>query len=162
MAPPNRAETSEMFGRGYRSGTVTVFNRRKSPQGLHSPFFFFTMCSGEAQGEVERRIIPAFSIAWNSALAAANLTGSRRRALANTGGPGLVRIWWRTSWRGEETSKPSEESTSENSANNLETHFGEAIKQARGGEDEDSHASRTQEEDGDPLKTLRPATSTSN
>ena len=51
------------------------------------------MCKGEAQGEVERRIIPAFSMAENSALATASLAGSRRRALAKTGGPGLVRMW---------------------------------------------------------------------
>jgi len=49
------------------------------------------MWRGEDQGDVDLRMIPAFSMAENSAWAEANFSGSNRRALAKTGGPGCVR-----------------------------------------------------------------------
>ena len=64
-----------------------MFNRLKSPQGRQPPSFFLTIWRGEDQGELDLHIIPAFSMAENSALADANFSGSNRQALANTGGP---------------------------------------------------------------------------
>ena len=48
------------------------------------------MCKEELQGELEWRIIPAFSIAENSAWAEANFSGSRQQGLPNTGGLGWL------------------------------------------------------------------------
>ena len=44
--------------------------------------------------------MPALSMVENSALATANLSGSRQQDLAKTGGPGRVKRWWRTGWLG--------------------------------------------------------------
>ncbi len=45
------------------------------------------MCSGDDHGESERRMMLATSSSRNSASALRSLSGSRRRALANTGRP---------------------------------------------------------------------------
>ena len=45
------------------------------------------MCRGDAQGLSDLRMIPASSNLRNSSLAVRSLSGSRRRALANTGRP---------------------------------------------------------------------------
>ena len=45
------------------------------------------MCRGEAQGLLERRIIPMASILLNSSLAEDNLSGGKRRARPLIGGP---------------------------------------------------------------------------
>jgi len=50
------------------------------------------MWSGLAQGELERLIIPAASIAANSLRADSNFSTSKRLALAKTGGPEAVGI----------------------------------------------------------------------
>jgi len=92
------------------------------------------MCKGEDQGELDLRIIPAFSMAENSAWADANFSGSRRRALAKTGGPGCVRRWCLTPWRGLEAVKPSEDATSGNSERRSAMHLGVARRLALGGD----------------------------
>ncbi|MFN9909119.1 MAG: hypothetical protein ACK56F_23865, partial [bacterium] len=51
------------------------------------------MCSGEDHGESERRMMPAASSSRNSASALGSLSGSRRRALANTGRPVVLMVW---------------------------------------------------------------------
>ena len=112
------------------------------------------MWRGEAQGDVERRMIPAFSMAENSALAAASLAGSKRRALANTGGPGLVMMWWRTLCRGGAAEKPSVDRTSGKSDRRLEIHLGEESKEARRVEEGVGEASSTQGEADELLKTF--------
>ena len=48
------------------------------------------MCNGDAQELDDLRIIPIASMLSNSALAAANLSGDKRRARAWTGGPLVV------------------------------------------------------------------------
>ena len=53
------------------------------------------MCKGDDQGDDDRRIIPSRSSSSNSAFAADNLSLSRRRARAWTGGP-EVGIWCTT------------------------------------------------------------------
>jgi hypothetical protein len=65
-----------------------------------------TMCSGDDQGELDRRTIPAASSERNSASAILSLSGSRRRALANTGRP-VVSTKWLTPWRGRGVPLPS-------------------------------------------------------
>ena len=77
----------------------------------------------------------AFSMAENSALATESLSGSRRQALAKTGGPGCVRRWWRIWWQGGEAVKPLEERTSGKSKRRLEIHFGMERKVALREED---------------------------
>ena len=51
------------------------------------------MCSSEDHGESERRMMPAASSSRNSASALRSLSGSRRRALANTGRPVVLMVW---------------------------------------------------------------------
>ncbi len=41
------------LGSGYTSGSVTRFNRLKSPHGHQLPSAFLTMCKGLDQGDVE-------------------------------------------------------------------------------------------------------------
>ena len=99
---------------------------------------------------VEQRIMPAFSMRENSPLATETLWGSRRRALAKTGGPG----WW----RGRDAVKPLEERTSGKSEYRSKIHFGAERKVARregygGGED------ARHKEGGKLLKTFWLATS---
>ena len=48
------------------------------------------MCKEELQGELEKHIILAFSMAENSAWEEANFSGSRWLGLANTGGLGWL------------------------------------------------------------------------
>ncbi len=55
------------------------------------------MWRDEAQGLLERRTIPSFSMLANSALAAVSFTGSNRWARAWTGSP-HVDIWCTTPW----------------------------------------------------------------
>ena len=83
--------------------------------GLQPPSFLFTIWRGEDQGEKDLWIIPVFSIAENSSLAAASFSRSNRLGLANTGGPGLVSRWWRTPLQGFEAVNPPEDKTSGNS-----------------------------------------------
>ena len=77
------------------------------------------MWKGDAKCEVEWWIMPAFSMAENSALATVSLSGSRHQALAKTGGLGCVRRWW----QGGEAVKPSKERTSGKSERRLEIQF---------------------------------------
>ena len=86
-----------MLGQVYLSGTVCMLSCLKSPQGLQEPSVFFTICSGEAQLLLERRMTPYRSISLNSALAALSLAGSKRLYLAATGLP-VVSIWCWTLW----------------------------------------------------------------
>jgi hypothetical protein len=51
------------------------------------------MCSGDDQGESEQRMMPAASSSRNSAFAWRSLSGSRRRALVNTGRPVVSMVW---------------------------------------------------------------------
>ncbi len=51
------------------------------------------MCSGDDHGESERRMMLTASSSRNSASALRNLSGSRRRALANTGSPVVLMVW---------------------------------------------------------------------
>jgi hypothetical protein len=51
------------------------------------------MCSGDDQGESERRMMPAASSSRNLASAWRSLSGSRRWALANTGRPVVSMVW---------------------------------------------------------------------
>jgi hypothetical protein len=51
------------------------------------------MCRGDDQGESEGRLMPAASSSRNSASAWRSLSGSRRRALANTGRPVVSIVW---------------------------------------------------------------------
>jgi hypothetical protein len=84
-----------MEGRGYLSGLLTRFRRRKLLQGRHVPSGLGTICSSEDHGDDNRQIIPAFSRFRNSASAVRSLSGSRRRSLAKTVQL-LVSIEWRT------------------------------------------------------------------
>ena len=59
-----------------------------------------TKCSGDAQGEFERRIIPAFSRERNSSSAMRCFSGSNRRGLAKTGAALTVSMWCTTPWSG--------------------------------------------------------------
>jgi hypothetical protein len=52
-----------------------------------------TMCSVDDHGESERRMMPAASSWQNSASAWRSLSGSRRRALTNTGRPAVSMVW---------------------------------------------------------------------
>ena len=70
-------------------GIVEAAEVTTRPPGLR------TICSGEAQGELERRMMPSCSILANSDLATASLSASRRRARAWSGGPS-VRMWCST------------------------------------------------------------------
>ncbi len=54
------------------------------------------MCSGDAHGLFEGRMIPRCNICSNSALAICSLSGANRRGRAKTGGPFVV-TWWTTS-----------------------------------------------------------------
>ena len=101
-----------MAGRGYLSGTVAVLRQQKSPQGLQVLSGLGTMWRGLDHGAEERQTIPAFSILRNSTLAEANFSGSKRQALAKTGGLGAVGRLWNTPCLGVEAKKPSEERTS--------------------------------------------------
>jgi hypothetical protein len=51
------------------------------------------MCSGEDHGESEQQMMPAASSSRNSASAFHSLSGSRWRALANTGRPVILMVW---------------------------------------------------------------------
>ena len=54
VQPAALAAKSSMLGSGYTSGSVTRFNRLKSPHGRQLPSAFLTMCKGLDQGDVER------------------------------------------------------------------------------------------------------------
>ena len=97
------------MGRGYLSGIVAVLRRRKSPQGLQLPSGLGTMRRGLDHEEAERQTIHAFSILRNSALVEASNSGSKRLALAKTGGPGAVGRLRKTLCLGVEAEKPLEE-----------------------------------------------------
>ena len=90
----------------------TMVKRYENPQGLQDPSGFWTMWSGLAQGEDDRRITPAASMAANSFLADSNFSASRRQAFANTGGPGTIGTLWRTWCLGLEELKPLAQTTS--------------------------------------------------
>ena len=81
------------------------------------------MWKGDAKCEVEWWIMPAFSMAENSALATVSLSGSRLWGLAKTGDLGCVRRWLWIWWQGGEAVKPSEERTSGKSERRLEIQF---------------------------------------
>ena len=70
------------------------------------------MWSGLAQGEDDWRLTPAASMAANSFLADSSFSASKRRAFANTGGPGTVGTVWRTWCLGLEELKPLADTTS--------------------------------------------------
>ena len=116
------------------------------------------MWKGDAKCEVEWWIMPAFSMAENSALATVSLSGSRHQALAKTGGLGCVRRWWRIWWQGGEAVKPSEERTSGKLERRSEIHFGVemrvAWREGDGGGEEVRH-----KEGEELLKTFWLATS---
>ncbi len=57
----------------------------ESPQCGQEPSFLGTMCSRDAQAELDLRMIPDTSSFLNSALAMRSLSGARRSTLANTG-----------------------------------------------------------------------------
>jgi hypothetical protein len=63
-----------------------MLRQQKSPHRGHGPSFFGIICNVEAQGDVERRIMPVVSKHFYSALAISSLSGSRQWALAKTGG----------------------------------------------------------------------------
>ena len=54
---------------------VTLFSKVYSPQDPQPSSFFLTMWRGEDQGEEDLLMIPAFSMAENSALAEVNFSG---------------------------------------------------------------------------------------
>ena len=64
---------------------VTVFNRRKLLQGRNLSSFFFTICSGEAQGKQEHLMMRSSSMVANSFFATANFSWLRRLAFAYNG-----------------------------------------------------------------------------
>ncbi|GIY23380.1 hypothetical protein CEXT_50091 [Caerostris extrusa] len=66
---------------------VTPFSRRKSPQGLQSPFFFGTMWSGLAQQLLDGRLTPEVTRNSNSCFAAFSLSAGNHQGLEKTGGP---------------------------------------------------------------------------
>ena len=105
-------------------------------------------------------MMPAFSMAENSALAEASLPGSNGQDLAKIRGPGWVRRLWQTGWQGREAVNLSEERTSGNSMSRLEIHLGverrAAWKENVGGEEINVMAGEQGEE---PLKTFWLATS---
>jgi hypothetical protein len=68
----------------------------KSPQGRQLPSVLCTMCSGDAQQLLERRMMPCFSSFAKAARAASCFSGSNRRKRAVTGRP-LVMSWCSTS-----------------------------------------------------------------
>ncbi len=76
---------------GVPAGTVISLRRLQSPQGLQLPDGLRTICSGEAHGLDDRRMMPIDSILRNSALAAESLSGERRRARECTGGPFVIK-----------------------------------------------------------------------
>ena len=65
-----------------------------SPQGLHPPFFFLTMCSGLDHGELERWMTPAASILAKAALAAVNFSTESGRTLQWMGAVWAVSMLW--------------------------------------------------------------------
>ncbi len=79
VQPAALAAKSSMLGSGYTSGSVTRFNRLKSPHGRQLPSAFLTMCKGLDQGDVERWIMSSSSSCLNSAFAAANFSPSSFR-----------------------------------------------------------------------------------
>jgi hypothetical protein len=52
------------------------------------------MWSADDQELSEGRAVPSLTITSNSALAMASGSGASRRGLQETGGPGVVRMWW--------------------------------------------------------------------
>ena len=110
--PAILAEKSATAGRGYLLGMGTVSRQQKSPLGLQVLSGLGTMWRGLDHGEEECRTNPAFSILRNSALAEANLSGSKGGALAKTGGPKAVGRSLNIPCLGVEAEKPSEERTS--------------------------------------------------
>ena len=96
--------------------------------------------------------MPAFSMAENSALATANLSGSRQQDLAKTSGPGQVRRWRWTRWQGGEAVKPSVERMSGKSRSRSETHFEVERRAAR--RDEDVCGENGNEMAGEPAEDL--------
>ena len=126
-------EKSASVGRGYLLGTVAELRQQKSPHVLQVPSGLGTMWRGLDHGEEERQTIPAFSILRNSALADANFSGSKWRALTKTGGPGAVGRSWNTPCLGVEAEKPSEERTSGYSDRSFRISLGACCRCAQNG-----------------------------
>ena len=71
------------------------------------------MCRKLAQGEEERRVIPAASIAVKSFLAEFLLLRIKSASLSDNGWQGKVGMLWQTECFGSASKKPLEETTSE-------------------------------------------------
>jgi hypothetical protein len=124
LHPAALTAKSIIFGKGYASGTVTVFSLLKSPHGRQDPSGFRTICSGDDQGLLDLWTIPSRSSCKNSAFAAASLSGSSRRNLLAMGGP-VVCIWCSTSaLTGGNTLEGF--TTSLNSSKNAASHSGDS------------------------------------
>ena len=88
----------DMTNRGYRSGIVLLFRVRKSPHGLQPVLPLHARCKGEDHGLSEGRHSPICSICSNSPIAIFNFSVARRRRQKDSGGTGVVLVWWTVSW----------------------------------------------------------------
>jgi hypothetical protein len=96
LQPFKRPAKSSIRGRGYWSGSVMRLSCLKSPQGRQLPSALRTICRGDAQQLLERRMMPCFSSFAKAARAASCFSRSNRRKRAVTGRP-LVMSWCSTS-----------------------------------------------------------------
>jgi hypothetical protein len=93
-----------MLGRGYLSGTVTTLMQRQWLQGCQEPSFLGNRCRRDTQGEMEWRIISAFSSARNSSsetwcFSGASCQGRAKQELHFLCQCGVGRRGWAWGWR---------------------------------------------------------------